>query len=456
MKDKVLAAIRQYGMIPPGACVLVGVSGGADSVALLHFLQRSGEQFGCTVVAAHVNHGLRGEESDRDERFVRALCERLGVELAVTHLQNLAAGAKESGQCLEEAARDARYRFLEEEARKRGAQIATAHTMDDSIETTLFHLARGTGLRGLRGIPPVRGKIVRPLITCTRREIEAYCAENGLDYVTDSSNLSDSYARNRIRHTVLPPLREVHPGLDSVYPRMAARLAADEDYLGQAAAAAVQNCRRMDGSWDAKGLAALHPALRYRALSMILAGRGWSASDVQATLLLEHLRSEHFVLELIAGQYVELRNGVLRLYEKMPREPGWKLRVGPGEFALSGGRTAVLTRINCKYSEQIEKTDRKLLKNALDYDKIYGDLVLRQRREGDKIRLCGRGVGKTLKKLFQEAGVPADERQRIPVLADGVGVVWVAGFGCDERVAADASTKTALTVQIAEGNYNEK
>lgn len=456
MKDKVLAAIRQYDMIPSGACVLVGVSGGADSVALLHFLQRSRELLGCTVAAAHVNHGLRGEESDRDEQFVRKLCERLGVELAVTHLQHLAAGAKESGRCLEEAARDARYRFLEEEARKRGAQVATAHTMDDSIETTLFHLARGTGLRGLRGIPPVRGKIVRPLITCTRREIEAYCAANGLDYVTDSSNLSDSYARNRIRHMVLPPLREVHPGLDSVYPRMAARLAADEDCLEQAAAAALEDCRRAGNGWDAKGLAALHPALRYRALSALLTERGWSASDVQATLLLEHLRSEHFVLELSAGRYVELRDGVLRLYEKMPQEPDWELRVGPGRFALSGRRTAVLTRINCKYSEQIEKTDRKLLKNALDYDKIYGDLVLRQRREGDKIRLCGRGVGKTLKKLFQEAGIPADERQRIPVLADGAGVVWVAGFGCDERVAADASTKTALTVQIAEGNYNEK
>ncbi len=222
--------VERYDMLPRGSAVLAAFSGGADSSALLHFLCSVRGKRGLRVFAAHVNHGLRGAEADRDEAFVRGVCRAWGVPLFAARV-NVRAEAEKTGESEELCGRRLRYAFFEKTAAALGARIATAHTLSDCVETILFNLARGTGLSGLCGIPPVRGNIVRPLIETTRAEVEAYCRENGLDFVTDSTNFSRVYGRNRVRLDVVPALRTINPSLEKAVLREIRLFAADEAFL---------------------------------------------------------------------------------------------------------------------------------------------------------------------------------------------------------------------------------
>ena len=226
LEQKALCALRQYSLFSQGDRIAVGVSGGADSVALLRFLAALRPQFGWDLVVCHIQHGLRGAEADRDEVFVRALAEQLGLPCAVSRI-DAAALALRDHISVEEAGRMARYAFFAQTAGE-GGRIATAHTLDDSIETVLMNLVRGTGLRGLCGIPRIRGNIVRPLLDCTRAEVEDYLGALGQPYCTDSTNLTDDYTRNRIRHDILPRLCALNPNFSGAMARMLPRLAAQQ------------------------------------------------------------------------------------------------------------------------------------------------------------------------------------------------------------------------------------
>ena len=210
MLDKALSAVEKYNMLSPGAAVIAAVSGGADSMAMLLFLMKISERYSLSLTVAHVNHGLRGEEARRDEEYVRSFCEKNSLRFEVLHA-DVAALAKQSGETCEECGRRVRYEFFE--SIDKNAKIATAHTASDNAETMLFNLARGSSLKGLCGIPPVRGNIIRPLIFCTREDIEAFCRENSLDFVTDSTNLTLDYSRNKIRHIAVPALKEINSAL---------------------------------------------------------------------------------------------------------------------------------------------------------------------------------------------------------------------------------------------------
>ena len=209
LRAKALEAVERYQMIQPGDTVAAGVSGGADSVALLDFLRHLRRSVPFTLLVCHLDHQLRGEESRRDAAFVRELAERWGLPYRCRQA-DAAAWARLHRLTVEEAGRQLRYAFFRECAGETG-KIATAHTLSDSMETVLLNLCRGTGPRGLRGIPPVRGNIIRPLFACTRREVEDYCQERGLAFVTDSTNLLPDYSRNRIRLEVLPRLELLNP-----------------------------------------------------------------------------------------------------------------------------------------------------------------------------------------------------------------------------------------------------
>jgi len=224
LEQKALLALRQYSLFTQGDRIAVGVSGGADSVALLRFLAVLREEYRWELIVCHIHHGLRGAEADRDEQFVRELAGQLGLPYAVRHI-DAAALALENHLSVEEAGRDARYAFFAETAGE-GGRIATAHTLDDTIETVLMNLIRGTGLHGLCGIPRTRGNIVRPLLDVTRAEVEEYLALLGQPYCTDSTNLSDDYTRNRVRHDILPRLRELNPNFTGSMARMLPQLAA--------------------------------------------------------------------------------------------------------------------------------------------------------------------------------------------------------------------------------------
>ena len=266
LDERALLAIEQHKMILQGDTVTVGVSGGADSVALLCFLHKHKDKLDISLKAAHVNHNLRGDESLRDQRFVEELCAARGIPLAVKSVK-IAELAREQGVSLEVCGRDERYSFFGEIAG--GGKIATAHNAGDNVETVLLNLARGTSLRGLCGIPPVREGLIRPLIYCSRTAIETYCEAENLDFVTDSSNAGDEYSRNRIRHHAMPALRSVQPELERRVTEMTALLQIDEDYLAgeaEAALAEITCC----GGYSRPKYMKLHPAIAARVLISLL------------------------------------------------------------------------------------------------------------------------------------------------------------------------------------------
>lgn len=450
LRDKVLALLRTERMLSAGDRVLVAVSGGADSLALLHFLVN--EQVALElreVAAAHIHHGLRGEEADRDERVVRDFCASCGVRLFVCHA-DVAAEARRRGDGVEEAGRAVRYAFLERIAAENGFdRIATAHTLTDATETVLLNMARGTGLGGLTGIPPVRGRIIRPLLAVTRAEVEAYDAAAGIAFVTDSSNADVTFSRNRVRREVLPALRQLNPRVDEAFARLMRTVRADEDYLRKQTAAALQSARITRGLYRADTLHALHPALAARAVRL--------AVEESAGVCCEerHLRA---VLALLATGGSVTVNGAVDVTVHRDRLV-ITARGGesPAEQPLEDGREYVCggIRWHCsvferKNWEKRQKIHKILLQFTCDYDKMGDKAVVRGRRAGDIVHPVHGNGGKTLKKWMNERHVPTAWRDTFPILSDEKGVFLVPGLGCDRRVALDDKTQHILAFFIEE------
>lgn len=407
MLNKLLSLIRQYKMIVPGDHVICALSGGADSVALAFAMYLLKDKLDIRLSAAHFNHHLRGEESDRDEQFVRQFCDRYDIPLFLG-----GAEVKPGKKGLEAAAREARYAFL----RSLEGKIATAHTADDNAETVLLHLIRGTGLKGLGGITPVSGKVIRPMLDVTRKDVEEFCEEWCLPFVEDSSNGTDAFLRNRIRHQVMPVLKQENPRLAENVSAMARRLRLDEEFLSQNAVP----------TRDVDILKAMHPAQRSRALEAILKESGVREPEAVHLAQLEGLlfsekpsaRAEFPGGVTMARQYDKL----VKLETSEPPEP--VMLPCPGRILWGG------IRVIAEPAEEIRNTPDTF--TVLP----QGEMVLRARQAGDEIRLSG-GT-KSLKKLFIDRKIPASKRLQIPVLADGAGILGVYSIGADRSRIAEA------------------
>lgn len=306
MKDSVLAAVTRYRMLSAGDSVTVGLSGGADSSALVYALADMREELGINVYACHVNHNLRGSESDADEAFVRSLCERIGVALEVFSIDVKGSAGKH--ESTEETARKLRYECFEKVCERNGSKLATAHTADDNAETVLMNMIRGTGTKGLAGIPPVRGVFIRPLIYCTREQTEGYCRENGIDFVTDSSNLSDDYTRNRVRHKLLPLIKEFNPSFLSAVSRMTASVGDDCAFLDDYAAGCAEKCVHASGSgFDSRKLAALPAPIRFRIVANELKKNGIEPSALRASQCFEIIEKGMGKVNLMKNKFALVR-----------------------------------------------------------------------------------------------------------------------------------------------------
>lgn len=399
MLNKVLAFIRRQNMIVAGDTVTCAVSGGADSIALVYAMYLLRDKLKIHLEAIHYNHGLRGEESDRDAAFVESFCNRYDIPVRIVRGQVIP-GKKG----LEAAARDARYESF---AGCRG-KVATAHTADDNAETVLMHMVRGTGLKGLGGITPLRGNIIRPMLTVTRQEVLAFLEENFLTHVEDSSNAADDFLRNRVRHHVMPRLNEENPRLAENLSALALRLRQDEDCLTQLAA-------RTDPT-DVEGLKKLHPAVRSRVLERFLKESGVREPEASHIALAEGL-----VFSEKPSAFARFPGGVTigRNYGKLEvRQEREKLlpTVLPVPGSIIWGDYRITAAKGTGKGSPLWPR---------------GAITIRARESGDKIRTPG-GT-KSLKKLFIECKIPAANRDRIPVICDEEGIlgVWEVGTNRD-------------------------
>lgn len=419
MLDKLLSMLRQYDMVRPGDRVFCAVSGGADSVALLYAMYLLKDKLAIDLAAVHYNHGLRREESDADEAFVRKLCRRLDIPLSV------GSGSVKAGKKgLEAAAREARYAYFATLPGK----LATAHTADDNAETVLLHLIRGTGLKGLGAIAPVRGSLIRPMLTVTRDEVLSFLADHNLTYVTDSSNQSDAFLRNRLRHHVMPLLKQENPRLSQNLSAMALRLREDE--------AALNGNWDLSGGLDIRQFSQLPPAMASRMAAAFLESCGVREPEAEHVRLVSAL-----AVSDKPSASADLPGGVrvARCYDrliKLEESPG----LAPVKLACPGvTRLPELgLRVLCEQAQTTDSTADSFVVVPV------GTLVLRSRQSGDRLRLPG--GSKDLKKLFIDKKIPAHQRSGIPVLADDAGVLGVYSIGVNLDRAAHQKPAVRVTI----------
>ncbi len=452
---RMVRTVRARALFVPGDHVLVSVSGGPDSVALLSLLHRLSSSWGLRLTAAHFNYGLRGEESEEDQAFVEELCRRHDVPLVAMRLHIPASGRRGS---LQAAARDLRYDALETIAKDRGAdRIALAHTADDQAETVLLWLLRGSGLTGLSGMPASRdGRVIRPLYDCSRSEVLAYLYEAGLSFRTDSTNAKRVYTRNRIRHDVLPVLRDVSPGALSALCRSAELCREDDRFLDAHVAELCAREFRRDhtGSWaiDRDVVRQLPRALQRRVLRELFRRTHPSRRPPSMRTVEEALRgvmacAREPRLSLPGFQVTE---GYVRCLEAPPSAdpaeepvavplpvpsmvrwpgPGWTIRVEA---------RATLDALDPK-----SRTDTIVV----DHERLSGPMVVRAWQPGDRFYPLGmNGRSKKLQDLFTDLKVPRAVRRRIPVVAVPDGIVWVVGYRQDARWVPTPATRRYLVI----------
>ncbi len=442
LKSKVVKAIEDYSMLQGASKVVVGFSGGADSVCLLHILSELQDEFGYQIIGAHVNHGIRGNEALRDADFAREFCEKLGVEFQLLDVDCISK-AKEIGVSVEECGRLLRYDFFYSLA-DCNTRIATAHNSNDNAETVLFNLARGSTVKGGGGIPPIRGNIIRPLIYCTRKEIEGYCLENNLHFVTDSTNLCDDYTRNKIRHKILPVLEEINPEAVSNFAFFSSNAREVTEYIQNEALLVIRKADNNDGTYDVATLLDNSFVILREAIVMLFSAysnRTLERKKIEelCTLLVKSGR-----IQVYGDVFAEVKKGVFRFYFNKTKDKPEPVCVNsiPFETEFSEYKIKLGT-----ISQSSEKINKKLLDNLIDCDKIVGNVFLRTRIEGDKITLFNRNITKTLKKLFNEMNIPVEKRDSLPVLCDDEGVLWVYSVGVDARCRVDAYSSNIIFVR---------
>ena len=416
------------------------VSGGPDSVALLRVVIALGGE----PVVLHVDHGLRSEESREDAEFVRELCRRLNVRCEVRRLE------LDGGSNLQARARDERYRLAEETAVRLGQQVVvTGHTADDVAETVLMNLARGTGLRGLAGIPPVRGRVQRPLIGCTRREILDYLKELDQPYRTDPTNLTGKYARNRVRLEVLPVLEELYPAAAGNIARAASLVREDLEILEELATGTLE-MRGEEVILPLDGLMELRPSLRRHAVrlaytTLVPDTAPLPSNLIEAVLGLLEGREGTRTLDLPGGVVASGRSGEELVFYRGSRSiVSYREEIRTGEAVVFGG-----WRISAREVSGYDHVDASRPEVAY-LDAANGPYQVRMAREGDIIRPLGLGGTKKVLRAMMDRKVPSDLRRSTPVVVDGRDeIAWIVLGELDERHKVDERTEKVLRLEVA-------
>jgi len=475
--EKVKKTIEKYQMFTIKARIVVGVSGGPDSTTLIHLLLQLRDEYKLKLWAAHLNHKLRGEEAEKEARWVKTFTSKIKVPLILDSL-DVATLAKKRKLSLEEAGRMARYDFFEHAVAQVSAnKIAVGHTASDQVETILMRLLKGAGLDGLSGIPPVRGMIIRPLIEIFRKEVEEYCERNNLNFCVDSSNNDTSFLRNRIRLNLIPLLsQEYNIQISKILLQMSKNLREDADFIRQKGENEFEEILRKERKnksqrWlalDRERLFHLHPALQKRVVREGIRRikgdlKGIGSDHLDAVLDLDGKRG---IKQLsLPGSLV-----VQKQYEdflikkgKSKNIPFARYLVVPGKTDLSQLNLTLETRlISVKPDSFLAFSFMDLKEKAtlngvssfakeevfFDFDKLKPPLFLRNRKEGDRFCPLGMEGSKKIKDFFIDLKIPMEKREKIPLLINRGEVAWIMGYRIDERFKIDNNTTKILAIRI--------
>ncbi len=458
MIQKVLETIRDNYMLTYGDKVLVAVSGGPDSICLLHILHRLKEEFNLTLYAAHVNHCLRGEEADKDEEYVEKFCRDFGIECFSRKI-DINKLSEERGISTESAAREARYEFFQELVHKLKAQrVALAHNANDQAETVLMRIMRGAGMEGIIGIKAVRENIfIRPLINIKRESIEGYCEDNNLLPRIDKTNHENIYTRNKIRLELIPYIKEnFNSDIITTLNRLADTIGRDNEYLENIANEKFKSyCRRNSGKVIInKEAFKEHEAIITRMLRLSilkLKGNLYNVEKVHIYDLINLQKSGTGKLitlpENVVGynNYENIELSIGKAYGNKEAEKEYTLSINE-EKGIEGFNFRISARLVGK-SEKINLKEKSNIK-YFDFDKLQGIITVRRRRNGDRFTPFGMKGSKKLKDFFMDLKVPQEERDRIPLICFGEDIAWIVGYRISDNYRLDKATKNILEIKI--------
>lgn len=465
MLEQVKCYVKKWHMLTREDCVIVGVSGGADSVCLLLVLLELKKEIGFDVVAVHVNHGLRGAEADADEAFVKQLCEEYNVPVEVC-FADVEAIAKERKQTTEEAAREVRREFFVQACRQYGGtKIALAHHQNDNAETFLFRLARGTGLKGLGGMAPVKGQFIRPLLCVDRMQIERYLYTKGISYCIDSTNESDMYARNRIRNHIIPYMQtELNGKMVEHISETMEQMRQIQDYLEQQADTYLEICVRqtdigylvMDNPYSQ-----VPEVLRPMLLKKILVWICQKEKDIEGV----HLRQIQDLFDKQSGRRINLpyQMEAKRVYDgvEIYQKEGLRAERNEELFYDLQNKQAIYQwgekKISCRILNKMQIVGETLEKsntNQFDCAIIKNGISFRTRRPGDYITIHPDGRTQKLKAYFINEKIPQKERDKILLVADGSHILWIVGYRVNCVYQAKENSGSVLEIRVDEGEEN--
>ncbi len=455
MIKKIEQTLQKYSLLKTGETVVVALSGGADSCALLLSLLDLAEGYGWKIMVAHFNHGLRGGASDGDEAFCRGLAQQYGLVFVTERMRQRSIP---KGASPEDYFRRERYRFLDRVAADHGAgKIALGHHLQDQAETVLINILRGSGLDGLKGILPMReNKYIRPLIEVSRTEINDFLKETGVKPREDHSNSSKAYLRNRIRGELIPRLKkEYNPRIAENLARMATIIRRDDDFLNGCVDAIIKPPHviktRHEADFSVTYFKTLHAALGYRLLRSLLeglapSGRGFSFSHIQSLCDLAMKSSSGKGIALPYGLHAQ------KEYDRIVIQSAKDETIKDYEYRMMVPGTVDLKErgliLSTKRATADEIDFSRINRIYLDGDKIKGDLTIRNRRSGDWFEPLGTKGSQTIKKLFINRKIPKPERNRIALLTDRESVIWIENMHLSERVKVSSETNNILMVDI--------
>lgn len=452
MRDYVRQYINQNKLVSHGQHIVIGVSGGADSICLFHILRSLQEEYALRLTVAHVNHGMR-QEAHEDATFVESLCKEWQIPYK-EHRCNIVQLAKDQKISEEVAGRNERYKFFEQiRSAYKADKIAVAHTMNDQAETMLMRLVRGSGVKGLGAIMAKRDHIIRPLLTMTREEVEAYCYDNGLAFKEDATNKMEIYTRNKMRLQVLPILKkEFNPKVIQAVSQAATQLQETEDYLETQTKAAYKLTtqeHKSGYSINIKLLRSFHQVIQSRVIRMAIERHLGSLKNISHTNISDILslmdKQSGKRINISADSIAIRENSDIRIIKQgKSLAYRYNLEIGPNEIVECNKKVQV---IPLDSGENIQRYENTYTKN-IDYDKINGNLQIRTRQAGDRIKF--KHGSKKLKDFFIDEKIPATCRDDIILIADEKNIIWIVGYRLSEAYYITDQTKHVLQIHISD------